>query len=144
MRIPLLALALLAAAPAFAQPPGSPPLGARTSSPEQMMGALNRQSPDEEMRQQIAAAEAHPLGTRENPVRVGGPDGERAYLGRLRCPDGAAPRIGARRDGGIGAFGSVTGAYELTCGAGTVQILFDMYHEENVETRAPAGFTLRP
>jgi hypothetical protein len=53
-------------------------------------------------------------------------------------------RIGARREGGIGAFGSVVGAYELSCGADTARIVFDMYHEEHVETRAPAGFTLRP
>jgi hypothetical protein len=144
MRIPFLAFALLAAAPAGAQQPGQPQLGARTRSPEQMIGAISQVSPEEEMRQQIAAADAHPLGTRENPVRVGGPDGERAYLGRLRCPDGTAPRIGARREAGIGAFGSVVAAYELGCGADTARIVFDMYHEEHVETRAPAGFTLRP
>ena len=46
-------------------------------------------SPEEEMRALVAAADAHPLGTLENPVRVGGPDGERAYLARLRCADGA-------------------------------------------------------
>ena len=144
MRIPLIATALLAAVPAFAQPAGAPPLGARTRSPEQLMGAISQVSPEEEMRQQVAAADAHPLGTRENPVRVGGPEGERAYLGRLRCPDGAAPRIGARREAGIGAFGSVVAAYELGCGADTARIVFDMYHEEHVERRAPAGFTLRP
>ena len=38
----------------------------------------------------VAAAEAHPLGSLENPVRVGGPDGERAYLARLRCTNGSA------------------------------------------------------
>ena len=144
MRIPFIALILLAAAPASAQQPGQPQLGARTRSPEQLMGAMSRVSPEEEMRAMVAAAEAHPLGSLENPVRVGGPDGERAYLGRLRCPDGAQPQVGARRNGGIGAFGSVVGAYELTCGGAASRILFDIYHEEHVETRAPAGFTLRP
>ena len=144
MRIPLIASLILAATPAFAQQPGQPQLGARTRSPEQMMGAISRLSPEEEMRQQVAAADSHPLGTSENPIRVGGPEGERAYLGRLRCADGAQPRIGARREAGIGAFGSVVGAYELTCAAGTGRLVFDMYHEEHVETRAPAGFTLQP
>ena len=142
MRIPLIATLVLAAAPAFAQQPGQPQLGARTRSPEQLMGAMSRLSPEEEMRQLAAAADAHPLGTVENPVRVGGPEGEHAYLGRLRCPDGTAPHIGARREAGIGAFGSVVGAYELGCGADTRRVVFDMYQEEHQESRAPAGFTL--
>jgi hypothetical protein len=143
MRIPLVLLALCAAAPVAAQS-GQPQLGARTQSPEQMAGAMSRLSPEEEMRQLAAAADAYPLGTLENPVRVGGPEGEHAYLGRLRCADGTQPRVGARREGGVGAFGSVVGAYELTCGTQTSRVLFDMYQEEHVETRAPAGFTLRP
>jgi hypothetical protein len=128
---------LIAAAPAFAQE-----LGARTTSPEAMVAQMSRTSPEDEMRALVAAADAHPLGTIENPVRVGGPEGEHAYLGRLRCPDGAVPRAGARRDAGVGAFGSVVAAYEVACGAAAVRIVFDMYHEEHVEVRAPAGFTL--
>ena len=106
-----------------------------------MVAQLNRASPEEEMRALAAAADAHPLGTAENPVRVGGPVGERAYLGHLRCADGAAPRVGARGEAGIGAFGSMVAAYEVACGAAAGRIVFDMYHEEHVETRAPAGFT---
>jgi len=116
-------------------------LGARTRAPAAMVAEMNRNSPEEELRQLVAAADAHPLGTVENPVRVGGPEGERAYLGHLRCPDHSAPRIGARREAGIGAFGSVVAAYEVACGAATGRMVFDMYHEEHVETRAPAGFT---
>ena len=144
MRIPLIVVMLAAAMPAAAQQPGQPRLGARTQSPDQLIGAMSQVSPEEEMRQLVAAADQHPLGTVENPVRVGGPEGEHAYLGRLRCPDGTPPRIGARREAGIGAFGSVVAAYELGCGAQTGRVVFDMYHEEHVETRAPAGFTLRP
>ncbi|HYD11240.1 MAG TPA: hypothetical protein VEC11_00165 [Allosphingosinicella sp.] len=143
MRTPLVALFLLAAAPALAQT-AQPRLGARTQSPDQLVGALSRVSPEEEMRQLVAAADAHPLGSLENPVRVGGPEGERAYLGRLRCADGAQPRIGARHEAGVGAFGSVVSAYELNCAGQASRIAFDMYHEEHRETRAPAGFTLRP
>jgi hypothetical protein len=129
---------LIIAAPAFAQE-----LGARTTSPEAMVAQMSRTSPEDEMRALVAAAEVHPLGTLENPIRVGGPEGEHAYLGRLRCPDGAMPRVGARGDAGVGAFGSVVAAYEVACGAAAARIVFDMYHEEHVETRAPAGFTLR-
>lgn len=138
----ILALSTLAA-PALAQR-SSPRLGARTTTPEQMVARMNPASPEEEMRQLAAAADAHPLGTLENPVRVGGPEGELAYLARLRCADGSAPRIGARHEAGVGAFGSVAGAYEVACGAVAGRIVFDMYHEEHVENRAPAGFTLAP
>lgn len=146
MRIPLIAITLLAGAPAFAQPaaPAQPRLGARTQSPDQMVGGMSRLSPEEEMQQLAAAANAHPLGTVENPIRVGGPEGEHAYLGKLRCADGSTPRIGARREAGVGAYGSVVGAYDLACGGETRRIVFDMYQEEHVETRAPAGFTLQP
>jgi hypothetical protein len=142
MRIPLIAAAMLIlAAPASAQ---QPRLGQRTTSPDAMVAQMNPASPEEEMRALVAAADAHPLGTAENPIRVGGPDGERAYLARMRCADGAAPRIGSRREAGVGAFGSVVAAYELSCAGAEGRIVFDMYHEEHVETRAPAGFTLAP
>jgi hypothetical protein len=137
--LPLIAVSLLLAAPASAQR-----LGARTATPESMVAQMSPASPEEEMRALVAAADAHPLGTVENPVRVGGPEGERAYLAKLRCADGSAPRVGARREAGAGAFGSVVGAYEVFCGAAAGRIVFDMYHEEHVETRAPAGFTLQP
>lgn len=137
--LPLAAAVFLLAAPAAAQR-----LGARTASPEAMAAQLRQDSPEEEMRALVAAAEAHPLGTAENPVRVGGPVGERTYLAHLRCAGGAAPQIGARREAGIGAFGSVVAAYEVRCGADGNRIVFDMYHEEHVETRAPAGFTIAP
>jgi hypothetical protein len=137
--LPLAAAVFILAAPAAAQR-----LGARTASPETMVAQMRQDSPEEEMRALVAAAEAHPLGTAENPVRVGGPEGERAYLARLRCEGGAAPAIGARREAGVGAFGSVVAAFDVVCGGATTRILFDMYHEEHVETRAPAGFALAP
>jgi hypothetical protein len=141
MRIPAIAALLILAAPAAAAQQ-QPRLGARTTSPEAMVAQMSQTSPEDEMRALVAAADAHPLGTIENPVRVGGPAGERAYLARLRCADGAAPRIGARREAGIGAFGSVVTAYQLSCSEADRSLVFDMYHEEHVETRAPAGFTL--
>jgi hypothetical protein len=140
MRILILAAAI--AAPAAAQQESR--LGQRTASPEAMVAQMSPASPEDEMRALIAAADAHPLGSAENPIRVAGPDGERAYLARLRCPGGAAPRIGARGEGGVGAYGSVVSAYELSCGQGATRLLFDIYQEEHVETRAPAGFSYLP
>jgi hypothetical protein len=140
MRTPLIAAVLVFAAPALAQ--HQPHVGARTTSPEAMVAQMNPASPEEEISQLIAAADAHPLGSLENPVRVAGPDGERAYLARLHCADGAAVRIGARREAGIGPYGSVVGAYDVICAGGTSQIVFDMYQEEHQESRAPTGFTL--
>jgi hypothetical protein len=142
MRTPLLAALLIVSAPALAQ--RQPHVGARTTSPDAMVAQMNPASPEEEMSQLIAAAEAHPLGTPENPVRVAGPEGERAYLFRLHCADGAAVRIGMRHEAGIGPYGSVVGAYDIACAAGASRIVFDMYQEEHQETRAPAGFTLVP
>lgn len=136
-----LAAALLSAAPAAAEPrPGD-----RTTSPEQMLRDFGLAPGQDDLREALAAAEAHPLGSRENPVRVGGPQGERAYIARLRCADGRPPRVGARVNAGIGAFGTIVDLYPLDCGAaapGRVELLMDMYHEEHRETRAPAGFTI--
>ena len=135
---PLLFLALLL----VATPGAAQRLGGRTQAPETMVPGL---APgDDDLREAVAAAEAHPLGSLANPIRVGGPEGERVYLSRLRCGDGAPLRVGPRSDGGVGAFGTVTGAYRLDCGRTSTQIFFDMYHEEHVEDRAPAGFTLSP
>lgn len=136
--LPVVLSAALLAAPAAAQR-----LGARTAAPEQMLEqSAARADPLAEIEAQAAAAARHPFGTAQNPVRVGGPVGERAYLARLRCADGTPPGIGARSDAGIGAYGSVVAAYALTCGTSSAQVVMDMYHEEHREQRAPAGFTL--
>lgn len=141
MRLALLCLsAALIAAPANAQK-----LGARTASPAEVLAQMEGGSLDEELARQVAAASAHPLGTAENPVRVGGPDGERNYLARLRCSNGQAPAIGARSSAGTGAFGSVVASYSLDCGAaapGRKQVILDMYHAEHDERSAPLGFSL--
>ena len=142
MRTPLLVFLALVAAPAAAQ--HQPHVGARTTSPEAMVAQMNPASPEEEISQAIAAADRHPLGSQENPVRVAGPEGERAYLARLHCADGTAARVGARHDAGVGPYGSVVGAYDVICPSGAGRIVFDMYQEEHQETRAPAGFTLAP
>ena len=141
-RLPLILAAALIAAPAAAQE-----LGERTRSPESMLAELGLAPDADDLDEAIAAAAAHPLGTAHNPVRVGGPEGERAYIARLRCADGSAPRIGPRGNAGVGAFGTIVDAYPLDCGAaapGQVTLVMDMYHSEHREDRAPPGFTLSP
>ena len=141
MRIlPLLAAAALLAAPAAAQK-----LGARTATPDQVLGQEAALDPVAEAEQIAAAAAAHPLGTVQNPVRVGGPQGASAYIARLRCADGSRPQVGARSSGAVGAYGTLTERYPLDCGAaapGRVVLAFDFYHEEHVENRPAPGFAL--
>ena len=141
MRIlPLAFVASLLATPAVAQ---EPDVGARTARPESHLPASDLAPGQDDLQAAIAAAAAHPLGTLENPVRVGGPEVERAYLSRLRCADGSAPRIGSPEEAGVDAFGSVARAYPLACGASAARIVFDIYHEEHVEDHAPPGFTIQ-
>ncbi len=137
MRLLFLSLIALGAAPAAAQE-----IGARTGQAAATQPGLGLAPGQDDLSEAIAAAGAHPLGSIRNPVRVGGPAGERAYLARLRCADGSAPRVGARTDAGVGAFGSVVGAYPLSCGAAQTTIVFDIYHEEHREERAPPGFSI--
>lgn len=141
MRIlPLLAAAALLAAPAAAQK-----LGARTSSPDQVLGQATPLDPMAEAEQIAAAAAAHPLGTEKNPLRVGGPEGARAYIARLRCADGSRPQVGPRSSGGVGAYGTLTERYPLDCGRaapGRVALAFDFYHEEHSESRPAPGFAI--
>jgi hypothetical protein len=120
-----------------------PPIGQRAAPPARLAVGASL-IPDADQDPLIAAAAAFPLGSAQNPVRVGGPAGERAYLSRLRCADGASPRLGARSDGGVGAFGSLVAAYRLECAAGATNVVIDMYHEEHVEDRAPPGFSIIP
>ena len=143
MLVPAAAAAFLLAA----QAAPNPPIGQRTVPPSQTLGDLGAANVEAEIAAQAAAAAAHPLGTLDNPVRVGGPDGERAYLARLRCANGAVPAIGPRREGGVGAYGSIVAAFPLDCGnaaPGRFTIVLDMYHAEHRETAAPAGFTILP
>ena len=139
---PFMAIPLIAAAQA---PSPAGKIGERNAPPEQLFAGIGEGSSDAELERLVAAASAHPLGTLLNPVRVGGPEGARGYLARLRCGDGSAVKVGARADGGVGAYGTVTERYSLDCGAaapGRVDLVLDVYHEEHKEDRAPAGLRL--
>ncbi|HEX8585295.1 MAG TPA: hypothetical protein VF680_12910 [Allosphingosinicella sp.] len=142
-KFPLLFIAIpLAATAAFA---ADPKVGARTGAPEQLFAGIGEGNSETVLDQEIAAAAVHPLGSLANPVRVGGPEGAQAYLARLRCGDGSRVKVGARADGGIGAFGTVTDRYPLDCGAaapGRVDLILDLYHEEHKEDRAPTGLRI--
>ncbi|MGE0741534.1 MAG: hypothetical protein AB7O98_09345 [Hyphomonadaceae bacterium] len=104
-------------------------------------------APPARLERLVAEAARHPLGSRENPIRVNMPAGERAYLSRLRCSDGGAPAYERQGNGGAGAFGSIVDIYLVRCLGGEPRqttIWMDMYHPQHNETAAPPGFTLSP
>lgn len=91
----------------------------------------------------VVKADAHPLGSKENPVRVNGPAGQHAYLARLRCADGNAPRFGRISNVGMGVFGNIVDLYDVRCGEDAgARVHMDMYHGGYREGRAVPGFTL--
>ena len=99
-----------------------------------------------DLEQAIAEADTQSLGSEKNPVRAQMPQGQRAYLARLRCSDGAAPdfyRIGSF---GVGVFGNIVDAYDVTCADGATpektKVYMDMYHRGYVEDRPVPGFTI--
>lgn len=136
-------LLVLAATALLAAPAAAQKLGARTSSPDQMLGQAEPSDPMAEADRIAEAAAAHPLGSLDNPVRVGGPEGARAYIGRLRCRNDSRPVVGSRSSGGVGPYGTITERYDLSCGdfvPGRVTLYFDFYHAEHVERRAAGNF----
>ncbi|HEY0113637.1 MAG TPA: hypothetical protein VGB59_10875 [Allosphingosinicella sp.] len=137
-----IALALFACVPAAAP---AQKLESLSTRPADIAGEINPADPAAEVQAVAASVAAHPLGSLANPVRVGGPEGARAYLGRLRCSDGSTPQVGAPRAGDVGPYGSVLQLYPLDCGSaapGKAVLNLDLYQEEFAETRAAAGFTI--
>lgn len=89
----------------------------------------------------------HPLGSEKNPIRADMPRGQRAYLGRLRCQDGAVPAFSRVGSMGMSPYGSVVDGYEVVCPGGTpatTLLYIDMYHPGHDEQKAPPGFTIVP
>lgn len=94
------------------------------------------------LRTAIATAQAHPLGSEKNPVRARGPEGERAYLARLRCADGTAPAFERLGSTGIGPYHNILDLYAVQCaGAVPLSVYFDMYHK-HLEPAPVPGFTI--
>lgn len=93
----------------------------------------------------IRKAEESPLGSQANPVRVSMPAGQRAYLARLRCSDGKAPRFERHGNAGPGPFGNIIDIYAVECQGGTPTsstVFMDMYHRGFAEQRPVPGFTV--
>lgn len=91
-----------------------------------------------------------PLGSKENPVRVGGPEGQRNYLSRLVCDNNeqvsAYGRLGSSD---VGPYGTIMDIYEVICdtdkGVVKHEVILDMYHYNYIETQPAAGFiALKP
>lgn len=150
MRRLILALGLLVsvAGCATAPKPAGPPPG-RPMSLAEALGmpelATGGRASGADLERRIAEASRHPLGSRENPVRVSAPQGQRAYLARLRCTGGQAPSFQRVGNFGFGVFGSIIDGYDVRCAGGEPRqsmIFMDMYHPGHDEQGAPAGFTL--
>ena len=100
-----------------------------------------------ELQRRIEVAAAHPLGSQQNPVRAAMPEGQRAYLRRLRCADGAVPAFSRIGNFGAGVYGNIIDGYRLRCsGAAPADsvVYMDMYHRGHVEERPVPGFTIVP
>jgi len=112
----------------------------------QAVGAAFPNFPEgDQLAAMVKAGSAYPLGSAENPVRVGSFREAYAYIGRLRCADGSQPKAG--RSGPIGKmpFGRMVDAYRVDCGAvapGDRTVHVDAYHSGHNERRAPDGFKL--
>jgi hypothetical protein len=133
----ILALGCALASPAAAQH--------RPNEARDMMRAMGMKTMSgTKLAKAIAKAERSPLGSKANPVRENMPEGEIAYLGRLRCPDGAKPQFSRDGNVGLGVYKNIVDAYSVTCpGAAPVKVYMDMYHD-GPENRPVAGFTIVP
>ena len=90
----------------------------------------------------IAKAERSPLGSKANPVRENMPQGQLAYLRRLRCTGGEPPAYARRGNVGLGVYKNMVDHYVVTCpGAAPVDVYMDMYHD-GPENRPVPGFTI--
>ncbi len=92
----------------------------------------------------VGLAPDRPLGSVENPVRVGGKSGEVDYLGRLRCPSGGAPHFHIEYRAPIGPYGNKLDRFALRCifdNRGWV-VMIDRHHPDHRETRGVGGLAL--
>ena len=133
----VLALGCAAAVPAAAQQ--------RPNEARDMMRELGmKMMSPKKLAKAIARAERSPLGSKANPVRENMPQGQVAYLRRLRCADGQPPAFVRKGNVGRGVYGTIVDHYVLTCsGAAPVDAYMDMYHD-GPEHRPLPGFTIAP
>lgn len=139
VRAAILAISTLAMAAAV-------PASVQAQDFAELFGGRNAPA-GKELEKLIAEAQAHPLGSKENPVRADMPAGQRAYLNRLRCADGARPSYSRVGSFGAGVYGRIIDGYEVLCKDSTPEqsmIYMDMYHPGHKEAAAVAGFTIKP
>lgn len=67
--------------------------------------------------------------SREEPIEVCMPQGERAWLHGVTCTDGSAPSAAARNGsvGAGGSCGSIIDLYTVTCPEASYEVFMDMY-----------------
>lgn len=116
------------------------PFGARASrfyaTGQEPAGQEKKEKPEQEPK--ISGE----LGSKDNPVRCSGPPGERAYLNRLRCADGKAPKYFREGSFGKGPYGHILDGYNVKCeDKDAVTVFMDMYHK-HIEKEPVPGFTI--
>lgn len=118
------------------------PVYAQDSDPRALMRSLGMDLDEKKIAKAIDKASTKPLGSKDNPVRAYRPEGQHAYLARLRCADGNAPAFERRGNIGPGPFGTIVDDYVVKCAdSGEQHVFMDMYHD-NVEARPVEGFTI--
>jgi outer membrane murein-binding lipoprotein Lpp len=140
------AVCVVLAAGCSSTQPKEPLADSNQSEDRDLAALVDLIAPDRERPEvDLAKIESHPLGTKENPVRVSGPAGEHAYLGRLRCKDGAAPAFKRLGSSDVGPFGYIMDIYDVSCpAASSTNVFMDMYHSKHREDRAIPGFEIEP
>jgi len=85
-----------------------------------------------------------PLGSSTNPIKVDGIEGAKAYLAKLRGPNGQVITYTESGDAGVGPFGSLMYLFELQYptpqGPVSVQLFFDTDFSGHAEPKAASGF----
>jgi hypothetical protein len=137
--------------------PPAPPAKAVAETPKPAAPALTKDQVDflnmmapgraqgAALDRQIADAGKRPLGSKDNPVRADNPDGQHAYLRRLRCSDGKAPAYQRNGNLGAGIYKSIVDLYVVTCGGAQparTEVIMDMYFPGHVEQQPVPGFTI--
>ena len=95
-------------------------------------------------KKQQATVDAAPLGSEANPVRCAHPEGERAYLNRLRCPSGGPATYERAGSVGESPYETIMDRYEVKCPEwpDAVSVYMDMYHEKRIENRPVPKFSI--
>lgn len=87
----------------------------------------------------------HPLGSKSNPIRSDGPQGQREYLSRLICTNNE-PVSDFSRAGSVGEspWGFITDLYIVICdtdnGVIEHEVYMDLYHTGYKESGVANGF----